>query len=86
MHFWDILHRWDQILTLFVNSFHIPATDQFMMFMSDRVVWFPLYLLIAFFLVKRLGWKKGLISILCTECLARNGAGRKHGCLLYHIR
>lgn len=65
MHFWDILHRWDQILTLFINNLHIPATDQFMVFMSDRSVWFPLYALIAFFLVKRLGWKKGIISILC---------------------
>ena len=65
MHFWDILHRWDQILTLFMNSFHIPATDQFMMFMSNRDVWFPLYAIIAFFLFKRLGWKKGGISILC---------------------
>ncbi len=65
MHFWDILHRWDQILTLFINSFHIPATDQFMMFMSDRDVWFPLYAIIAFFLFKRLGWKKGGIAILC---------------------
>lgn len=65
MHFWDILHQWDQTLTLFLNSFHIPATDQFMIFMSDRNVWFPMYALIAFFLVKRLGWKKGLISIVC---------------------
>ena len=90
MHFWDILHRWDQVLTLFVNSFHIPATDQFMMFMSDRVVWFPLYLLIAFFLVKRLGWKKGLISILCmaltllvcdqTSNLLKNSVARLRPC------
>lgn len=65
MHFWDILHRWDQILTLFLNRVHNPATDQFMVFMSDRAVWFPLYALIAFFLVKRLGWKKGCISIAC---------------------
>lgn len=63
--FWDILHRWDQILTLFINKFHNPASDQFMIFMSERAVWFPLYSLIAFFFVKRLGWKKGLIAIAC---------------------
>ena len=52
--FWDILHRWDQILTLFINKFHHPASDQFMIFMSERAVWFPLYALIAFFFVKML--------------------------------
>ena len=90
MHFWDILHKWDQILTLFINGFHIPATDQFMMFMSDRAVWFPLYALIAFFLVKRLGWKKGLISVLClaltllvcdqTSNLLKNSVARLRPC------
>lgn len=62
-HFWDIIHSWDQALTLFINSFHSPATDQFMVFFSDRAVWFPLYAAIAFFLVIRLGWKKGLVAI-----------------------
>lgn len=90
MHFWDILHRWDQMLTLFINSFHIPATDQFMMFMSDRAVWFPLYALIAFFLIKRLGWEKGLISVLClaltllvcdqTSNLLKNSVARLRPC------
>lgn len=68
--FWNILHSWDQSLTLFINSFHSAATDQVMMFLSDRAVWFPLYAIIAFFLVKRLGWKKGCAAILCVAlCL-----------------
>lgn len=66
MHFWDLLHRWDQILTLFLNQIHNPATDQFMVFMSDRAAWFPMYAFVAFCLVWRLGWKKGLISIVCV--------------------
>ncbi len=64
MHFWDILHRWDQILTLFLNQVHNPASDQLMVFMSDRSVWFPLYLFVAFCLIWRLGWKKGLFSVI----------------------
>lgn len=78
------------MLTLFINSFHIPATDQFMMFMSDRAVWFPLYALIAFFLIKRLGWEKGLISVLClaltllvcdqTSNLLKNSVARLRPC------
>ena len=70
IHFWDILHGWDQSLTLFVNSFHAPITDHFMVFFSDRAVWFPLYAVVAFFLVKRLGWKKGLVALVCVAlCL-----------------
>lgn len=63
MRFWDILHGWDQAVTLLINSVHCPATDSFWMFFSDRGVWFPLYAAVAFFLVKRLGWRNGLISI-----------------------
>ena len=63
-HFWDIVNSWDQALTLFINSFHSPAVDQFMMFFSDRYVWVPLYAITAFFLVRRLGWKKGILAIL----------------------
>ncbi len=65
IHFWDILHGWDQTATLMLNHFHSPASDQFMIFMSDKAVWFPLYALIAYFLIRRLGVKKGLIAILC---------------------
>lgn len=62
---WDILHGWDQTVTLMLNNIHSPASDQFMVFMSDRAVWFPLYALIAYFLIRRLGIKKGIIAIVC---------------------
>ena len=69
-HFWNILHSWDQTLTLFINSFHSPVSDHFMIFFSDKLVWFPLYAVTAFFLIRRLGWKKGLISVACAAlCL-----------------
>lgn len=59
----DILHRWDQVLTLFLNRLHNPASDCFMVFMSEKKVWFVLYVLIALFMVRRLGWKRGLVGI-----------------------
>ena len=69
-HFWDILHGWDQSLTLFINSLHHPFTDPAMVFLSDRATWFPFYAVTAFFLVWRLGWKKGLVAIACIAlCL-----------------
>lgn len=56
------LHRLDQDITLLLNSLHCPASDSFMVFMSDKEVWFPLYLMTAIALFSRLGWKKALIA------------------------
>lgn len=53
---------WD--VTLFINSFSTTLTDSFWMFMSNKYVWFPLYLVVAVFLFIRLGWKRGLVSVL----------------------
>jgi len=59
----DYLNGLDQEITLFINNLSIPATDRFWMFMSDKTVWIPSYLLCVYFLFKRLGWKKALIVI-----------------------
>lgn len=57
------LHGLDQDITLFINNLSNPATDQFWMFMSDKAVWIPAYVLFTYFLFRRLGWKKALIVI-----------------------
>lgn len=57
------LHRFDQEITLFINSLSTPASDQFWMFMSDKTVWIPAYALCVYFLFRRVGWKKALIVI-----------------------
>lgn len=90
MHFWNILHETDQTLTLFINSLHLPASDLFMEFFSERATWFPLYALVLFFLIKRLGWKKGLIAVAAialtilacdqTANLLKNSVGRLRPC------
>lgn len=63
----------DKDLTLAINSFNCPFTDQIWMFFSDKKVWFPFYLLVAAALIWRLGWKRGLIMILtaalCITCV-----------------
>ena len=89
-HLWDILHGWDQSLTLFINSLHHPFTDPAMVFLSDRATWFPFYAVTAFFLVKRLGWRKGLLAIVCaalcllacdqTSNLLKNSVARLRPC------
>lgn len=67
--FISILHRLDQDATLFINSFSTPATEQFWMLMSDKTIWIPAYILSAFFLFRRLGWKKAVV-VLCSVGLA----------------
>lgn len=58
------LHRIDQNATLFLNSFSTPATDQLWMLMSDKTVWIPAYAICAYFLFRRLGWKKALVVLV----------------------
>ena len=54
----------DQDITLWLNGFHSPWSDQFWMFMSDVRIWFPMYGVILGMMVYRLGWKKGSVVIL----------------------
>lgn len=58
---WHEIHRFDQDLTLTVNSWHSPVTDPIWEFFSNIPVWIPMYVLIIAFIIWRLGWKKGLI-------------------------
>ncbi len=54
----------DRAVTLAINSLHSPATDQFWMLMSDSSIWFPAYLIVAVFMFRRLGTRRGLIVLL----------------------
>ena len=58
---WHDIHRFDQDLTLTINSWHSPVTDPIWEFFSNIPVWIPMYVLIIAFIIWRLGWKKGLI-------------------------
>lgn len=84
------LEKADQDATLWINSFHSPISDQIWIWFSDRLIWIPLYLLVIGLLIKKLGWKKGLISvlaivlcILCTDQLCnivKNSVQRLRPC------
>ena len=60
---WQIIHRFDQDLTLKFNSWHSDFSDPFWSFFSDIPVWIPMYVLIVAFVIWRLGWKRGLIVV-----------------------
>ena len=87
---WDILHHWDQILTLAINSFHAGFSDNLMILLSRKEVWFPMYAIIVLFLFHRLGFKKGLIVLITvgltigacdqTSNLVKDAVGRLRPC------
>lgn len=59
----DSLVDIDTQLFLALNGLHADWLDQFMYWFSGRFIWIPLYVAIAWLLVRRLGWKRGLIAV-----------------------
>lgn len=51
----------DEKIILLLNGNHTPWMDAVMLFVTNRFVWIPFYLLLVVFLVKKYGWKQGLI-------------------------
>jgi undecaprenyl-diphosphatase len=60
---WQEIHRFDQDLTLKINSWNSSFSDPIWEFLSDIPVWIPMYVLIVAFITWRLGWKKGLVVV-----------------------
>ncbi|MDO5321701.1 MAG: phosphatase PAP2 family protein [Bacteroidia bacterium] len=61
------MHHLDQSVTLSINSMSSGFMDRIWMFISNQVVWYPMYAVIVFFLFWKLGWKRGLV---CTVACA----------------
>lgn len=65
----DRLIEIDQNATLWLNGLNNPALDQFWIFMSDKLVWVPAYLILLFLIIRRLGWRRALpviFSVILT--------------------
>lgn len=60
---WTDIHKFDQLLTLEINSWHSPITDPIWQFFSDKLVWIPMYAAIIGLLFWKLGWKRGLMVL-----------------------
>ena len=53
------LEKIDQELFLYLNSIHSEFMDQFMWFVSGKIEWIPLYLVLIYFIIKnykKLSW------------------------------
>ncbi|MBK6263517.1 phosphatase PAP2 family protein [Marivirga sp. S37H4] len=53
----DKLIEWDQQLFLWLNSLHVDWLDPVMLSITGRNIWFPLYALIIFIIVRQLKWR-----------------------------
>lgn len=58
------LQSLDSSITLAINSLHFELGDYFWQMVSLKEMWYPLYAIVLFFIIKRLGWKKGCLMVL----------------------
>ena len=63
---WQEIHKFDQAVTLEINSWDSSLTNPVWQFLSDVPAWIPMYVLIVALLIWKLGWKKGLIVVLAA--------------------
>lgn len=49
---------------LFFNGMHNAFFDKVMWVISSKYFWVPFYVLLAFYFVRRLGWRRALVCIL----------------------
>ena len=60
----EYLDSWDKQLFSLINAWNGPLGDQIMWWLSDKLIWIPLYFIIlGYFFIKE-GWKKGLCFLL----------------------
>lgn len=60
----DFLLEIDRQLLLLLNSYHTPLLDAVMIFITGRFTWVPFYVLLACLLVRRCGWRRGLVYLV----------------------
>ncbi len=59
----DFLNHLDQEVFLFLNGLHNEFFDFLMWWLSDKLIWVPLYLLFIYFLVRKYGWESVAILL-----------------------
>lgn len=66
----DILGEIDKQIFLFLNSCHSHFFDVIMWWLSDKLIWIPLYLLFIYLLIKKYGWESIRILLLLAILIA----------------
>ncbi len=50
------LKQWDEAIFLFLNGLNHPVLDSLMVFISGKLEWLPLYLLLLYFVIRQYKW------------------------------
>ena len=66
------LLAFDTEIFLWLNSYHSPFWDKFMWFVSGKIEWLPLYLILIAYIIYRFRWKSIsiIVAIILTIALA----------------
>ena len=56
----------DRAITLAINNFDSVFTDALMPVISNRLVWVPFYLLLFWYICRRVGFKRGVVILVAV--------------------
>ena len=79
MVFFQSILEWDKDLFLYLNSFHSDFWDTFMMLMTRKETWVPLYLTLLYFFIRN--YRTKAILIIVAVALVIAGADQLAGLL-----
>ena len=74
----EFLDHIDRNLFLFLNGLNSPFWDQVMWWISDRLIWLPLYLIITGWLIYRFKWKVVIILVMVALLITLSDQGSVH--------
>ena len=58
------VEQWDKAASLWLNLHHNTVTDHIWVAFSDKYIWIGLYLVVIYFMFRRLGWRNALLALL----------------------
>ncbi len=74
----ETLKSIDNAILLFINGLHSPFFDRFMMLMSNRFIWVPLYLALVFITYKKFGKKCFFVVLFAGLAVAMSDQLASH--------
>jgi undecaprenyl-diphosphatase len=74
----EFLDHIDRNLFLFLNGLNSPLWDQVMWWISNRLIWLPLYLIITGWLIYRFKWKVVIILVMVALLITLSDQGSVH--------
>jgi len=76
--FLDTLKSIDNTILLFINGMHSAPADSLMMWISNRFIWIPLYVFLAYVIVKKFGKNSWLVIIFGALAIAMSDQLASH--------